>query len=105
MANLYKKGTVVLDRKTGRTVKQKSKKWWGRYRDENGLEKRVPLAGDKGAAQTKLTELVKKAERRAAGLEDPFEKHHKRPLKEHLANFKECLQNKGSTQDYVKTTN
>src|SRR4029079_10774046 len=67
MANLYKKPVAVIDPKTGKKTKGKSKKWWGRYRDENGEEKRVPLATDKSAAQTMLNEAVRKAERKAAG--------------------------------------
>ena len=39
MANLYKKPVVIKDPKTGQKVKTKSKKWWGRFRDENGAER------------------------------------------------------------------
>src|SRR5262245_42020739 len=46
MASLYKKPIVVVDPKTGKKTKTKSKKWWGRYRDETGVERRVPLASD-----------------------------------------------------------
>ncbi len=104
MASLYRKPIRVTDPRTGDKVRAKSKKWWGRYKDENGDEKRVPLATDKVAAQAMLHELVRKAERKAAGLEDPFEKHRKRPLKEHLADFTRYLTNKGSTRDYVNST-
>ncbi len=103
MANLYKKPVIVTDPKTGQKIKTKSKKWWGRYRDENG-ERRVPLAVDKAAAHAMLNELVKKVERRAAGLDDPFEKHQRKPLAEHLADFLAHLTNKGSTLDHVKLT-
>ena len=80
MANLYKKPVVIKDPKIGQKIKTKSKKWWGRFRDENGCEKRVPLAADKTAAQAMLNERVKKVERRLAGLFDPYEHHRKRPL-------------------------
>ena len=36
MASVYKKPVFVTDPKTGKKVKTKSKKWWGRYRDETG---------------------------------------------------------------------
>ena len=101
MANLYRKPIVITDPKTGKRVKTYAKKWWGRYRDENGVDRRVPLATDKGAALTLLNEHVKKAERRAAGLEDPFEKHNKRPLKDHIADWEKYLLNKGNTQKHV----
>ncbi len=54
MASLYKKPIVKSDPKTGRKIKSKSKKWWGRYRDVGDCERRVPLASDKSAAQTML---------------------------------------------------
>ena len=104
MANLYKKTVIVTHPKTGQKIKTKSKKWWGRYRDENGVERRVPLAVDKGAAQTMLNELVKKSERRAAGLEDPFEEHRRTPLAAHLADFRKFLEGKGNTEKHARQT-
>ena len=68
MANLYKKPVIVTDPKTGQKIKTKSRKWWGRYRDENGVERRVPLAVDKAAAQAMLNELTKKVKHRSLGL-------------------------------------
>jgi hypothetical protein len=76
MACLYKKTVLVTDPKTGQKVKTKSKKWWGRYRDEHRMEKRVPLAIDKLAAQVMLTNRIVAAERRAAGITTGFEEHH-----------------------------
>jgi len=103
MASLYKKPVVMTDPKSGKRVKTKSKKWWGRYRDENGVERRVPLATDKAAAQAMLSEAVKKAERQGAGLIDPSDDQRKRPLCEHLAEFKRYLKNKGVTPKQVHT--
>lgn len=80
MASLYKKPIVTRDPKTGRKVKGKSRKWWGRYRDALDRDRRVPLAADKTAAQAMLNELVRKVEREKAGLVDPFEEHRNRPL-------------------------
>ncbi len=104
MASLYKKPVFVVDPKTGKKSKTKSKKWWGRYRDENGVEKRVPLASDKTAAQVMLNALVTKKERTAAGLGDPFEEHRGRPLLKHLEEFRRHLINKGSTTEHVDLT-
>ena len=101
MANLYKKPVVITDPRTGERVKTKSKKWWGRYRDAFGIERRVPLARDKTAAQSMLNERVFKAERRAAGQVDPFEDHAKRPLKEHIDAFEQHLRHKGNTAQHV----
>jgi integrase len=102
MASLYRKPVIVTDPKTGQRVKSKSKKWWGRYKDENGIECRVPLAVDKTAAQTMLNELVRKTERRAAGLIDRFDEHRQRPIDVHLEEFRKHLQARRVGEAQVK---
>jgi integrase/recombinase XerD len=102
MASLYKKPIFVVNPKTGRKAIAKSKKWWGRYRDATGCEKRVPLAADKVAAQAMLNELVRKIEREKAGLTEPCDEQRKRPLADHLREFKAYLENKGVTAKQVK---
>ncbi len=104
MASLYRKPIVTRDPKTGRKVKGRSRKWWGRYRDANGRDTRVPLANDKSAAAAMLNDLVRKAERAAAGLEDPFDKHHTRLLSQHISDYEEYLRNRGRTKNHVATT-
>ncbi len=101
MASLYKKPIKMTDPKTGKRVSGKSKKWWGRYRAVDGSEKRVPLATDKTAAQAMLNEIIRQVEREKAGIVDPFEKHRKRPLKEHIDDWKAYLLNKGNTEKHV----
>ena len=101
MANLYKKPIRITDPKTGKKTKAKSKKWWGQFRDESGVERRVPLAADKTAAQAMLNERVRKVERAKAGLVDPTEEQRKRPLSEHVADFERYLKNKGVTPKQV----
>jgi len=101
VASLYKKPIVVRDPKTGKQVKQKSRKWWGRYRDALGRDTRVPLANDKTAAQAMLNELVRRVELEKAGRLDPFEEHLKRPLDEHLRAFEKYLLDKGVTGKQV----
>ena len=102
MANLYKKPVWTTNRKTGQKVRGRSKKWWGKHRDASGIIRRVPLATDKAAAQTMLNELVRKVERAKAGLVDPTDEQRKRPLSQHLADFKNYLENKGVTAKQVK---
>jgi integrase len=104
MASLYKKPITITDPKTGHRVKAKSKKWWGRYCDENGLDRRVPLACDKTAALAMLNEIVRKVEYRLAGLENPIEEHAKRPLAAHLDDFREFLEGKGNTYKHARQT-
>ncbi len=102
MPSLYKKPVMLKDARTGERVKTKSKKWWGRYKDENGRERRVPLATDKTAAQAMLNELVKKVERRGAGLVDRFDDQRKRPISEHLNEFERHLKAKKVSPEQVK---
>lgn len=101
MASVYKKSIRKRDPKSGKTITVKSKKWWGRFRDEHGVEKRGPLATDKGAAQSMLNTLVIKAERRAAGRIDAFDDHMKRPLSEHTDDFENHQRSKGNSEQHV----
>ena len=101
MANLYRKPIRIKDPKTGQKVKAWSRKWWGRLRDENGKEKRVPLATDKTAAQAMLNELIRKMERRAAGVVDRFDEDRKKPIGEHLSDFKRHLEANKVSQEQV----
>jgi integrase len=86
----------------GTRIQLLSKKWYGEYKDADGVEQCVPLSTDKTAAGQMLAELVKKAELGKAGISDPFEAHRKRPLAEHLADFEADLKAKGSTPKQVR---
>lgn len=101
MASLYKKPVLVTDAASGQRVKTTSRKWWGQYKDALGRLKRVPLAVDKMAAETMLNKLVRKVERERAGLSDPTDEQRKRPLFQHLSEFKNSLTNKGDTEKQV----
>jgi len=101
VASLYKKPIVGRSPKTGEKVTKKSKKWWGRYTDVLGREKRVPLATDRRAAQAMLHELVQKVERQQAGLDDPAEEQMRRPIAEHLADFETYLRAKDVTDRHI----
>ena len=68
MASLYKKPIKVTDPETGERITARSRKWWGRFKDLDGREKRVPLAIDKTAAQAMLNDLVRKVELEKAKL-------------------------------------
>ena len=87
MASLYKKPIIMRDPKTGEKVKAKSRKWWGRFTDALGREKRIPLCTDKQAALAMLKDEVQKVDRQRAGLEDPVDDEMQRPIKEHVPTF------------------
>jgi len=102
MASLYKKPVILNDPKTDKPVKTKSRKWWGRFKNEHGVEVRVPLAVDKAAAQSMLNELVRKTERRAAGLIDRFDEHRQRPVADHIRDFCKHLRARQVGESQVK---
>lgn len=104
MASLYKKPVLVTDPATGQKIKSKSKKWWGQYKDALGRLKRVPLAIDKLAAQAMLSAIVQRVEREKAGLVDPTEDQRRRPLAEHVADFRGYLVHRGVTPKQVQET-
>jgi hypothetical protein len=68
------------------------------------LETLMSLVGaydyDKAASQARLMELVRKAERRQAGIGDHYENARKLPLAEHIADFASHL----SAKETRKTT-
>lgn len=57
-----------------------SSKWYGQYRDHQGKLRRVPLSTDKVAARALLADLVRRSERRRAGLIDDFTEASSEPL-------------------------
>jgi integrase len=84
--------------------KEKAAKWYGRIRYPDGRVKRVPLHRDKTAAQAMLTRLLTGAEREEEGLTDPYQAHRRRPLAEHLDDFKKDLAAKGCDEYHVQVT-
>lgn len=104
MASIYKKPVFVRDPATGERVKGKSKKWWGRFTDVVGREKRVPLAVDRAAAQAMLNEYVRRVERERVGLIEPHDEQAKRPLAKHLADYRRYLESKRNAASHVKLT-
>jgi len=87
-----------------RRVANKSRKWYGQYRGPDGKVRRVPLAADKTAAGQMFAALVRKAELRQANCADPFEEHHRRPLIEHVDEYRRFLEAEGNISEYVVQT-
>ena len=101
MASLYKRSFTSTDSVTGKTIRRKTSSWYGKYRDAEGIARRVPLSRNKTAAGQMLNELVRLAELGKVGLVDPSEAHRKLPLKTHVADFRKHLESKGNTADHV----
>ena len=119
MASLFKKTTTRHVRPPGHpdagrrcrstdpgTVKTatESRKWYGRFRDAEGVVRTVPLAADKAAARSMLRELEVGADRGRAGLADPHADHAARPLADHLADFAAELRSRDRSEKHVRDT-
>lgn len=94
----------ALLNKAGDRIRILSEKWYGEYRDADGRKIREPLAVNKAAAQLMLNERVREAEMGKAGVRDPFAGHTRRPLKEHLEDYRRHLAAKDDTADHVVRT-
>ena len=102
MANLYKKYTTKIDPKSGWPKRTESKNWFGRYTDADGVERRVSLSGDRKIAQRMLDDLVLAVEQGRSC--DPVAEAVKRPILEHLDEFKDHLTSKNNTDEHVNQT-
>ncbi len=101
MASVYKrKYTSVVN---GKKVKKQSRCWYIKYRDANGIERRVKGYMDKTATRQKAADLVKAAELEHSGVVDKYVEQRKVPLARHLDDFHAGLLAKGNTADYAKT--
>ncbi len=85
----------------GQRVLLETQKWYVEYRDSSGLVRRKPGYTDKKATDQLAAKLERRAAHQAEGLIDPYEDHRKRPLPDHLEEFRSALSAKGNTPDYV----
>jgi integrase len=102
-----KKGRTVTAPLTedGQRIRLLSRKFYGTFKDKHGNEKTMPLFTDEVASGQKLAELERKAIMRQAGCGDPFEEHNKRPLADHLDDYRRYLEARGSCAEHVTKTN
>ena len=88
-----------------RRVEEESRKWYGEYRDHEGTLQRVPLSADKQAARVMLADLTREAELARRGLADPVrEAQARRPLAEHVLDFRRHLEAKGDEPKHAADT-
>lgn len=114
MASLFKQQVVrYVDEKGRRVPKltqgarrvcEKSRKWYGEYKDEHERTQRVALSTDKSAAQTLLNDILRNVERRRSGIFNPYEEHGKLPLSQHISDYREFLNAKDNTTKHVEQT-
>lgn len=91
--------------KTPGAIKQPprvSELYYGNYRDADGiLQRRVPLCPNFSAAKQMLAKLITDAKLGTVNLTSAFEKHHKRPLLEHVEDYRLSLEADGNCPEYV----
>ncbi|MCK5611857.1 site-specific integrase, partial [Candidatus Pacearchaeota archaeon] len=103
MASIFKQQYTAKD-ENGKKVKKKSQYWYIDYKATGGTRKRVKGFKDKTATAQLAAKLEKEAELADAGIIDRFKEHRKRPLLEHLEDFRASLLAKGNTTEYVQQT-
>jgi excisionase family DNA binding protein len=86
-----------------RTVEE-SKKWYGRWTDGAGRPHREPLSESKDIARRMLAKLAGDSQLAGVGIVDPFADHRRRPLTEHLEDYRRYLSAKGNCAKYVSNT-
>ncbi len=104
MACIYRPTYVKTNQATGNKIKKKLRSWYIKYRDADGIEHRVKGFVDKEATRQRAAELERNAARIAVGLVDRYAEHRRRPLSEHLEDFRRFLLGKGDTKEHVRST-
>jgi len=104
MANLFKPPVTKTDPETGKKVKVKTKKWYGRYRDENGTEHRIPLSENKNTAQQMLAEILKHVSQVKSGLAHSAEVEMKKPIQNHIDDFENSLKSRNNSSRHIRDT-
>jgi len=102
MASVFKRRRKVK-LPDGRVRVKESLFWYIEFRDRDGRRRRVRGYKDKAATRQKAALLEREAERCEAGLTDKYAVHKKRPLTEHLEDFRQSLV-AGNTETHVKVT-
>lgn len=99
---------VKAGAKGARKVVEKSSNWYGQYSDANRKKVRVPLCRDKQASREMLAALIDKVRRQRLGLDDPqeerFAAQRRRPLAEHLDDYRRDLIGRNNCPAHVQKT-
>jgi integrase len=104
MANIFRRTYTHTDSRTGKKQTKIVRKWYIDYRDANGVVQRVPGYTDKQATVQLAADLERRAARQQAGLVDPCADHARRPLTEHLDDYRRALESRGNDASYIAQT-
>jgi integrase len=99
MAEVYRPTYTATDPATGKRVKRKSRTWHIRFYTPDGQRHRVKGYRDRRATASLAAELEREAEHNAEGSAD--RKLARRPLMEHLADYRRHLEAKNNHPRYV----
>jgi len=100
MASIFKQQYTVKN-ENGKRIRKKSAFWYVDYKNADGMRKRVKGFKDKAATVQLAAKLEREAEQAQVGIIDKYKEHRKRPLIEHLDDFKTGLINKGTTEKHA----
>jgi integrase len=103
VGSLFRQQYTVTDKKTGKRVRRKSKKWYIQWRGADGIYHREPAFTDRLASQTLLAQKIRESEREAVGIFDHLTPHMKRPISEHIADFRQHIINRGKGESHART--
>lgn len=101
MAHLLQPRWTKRNPQTGEKETRRTRRWYGVWRDSQGIRHRVPLSENKQAAAAMLVRAMRETEQELAGLRVPAKRQH--TLEGSLAEWEKCLANKGTAR-YVRMT-
>jgi hypothetical protein len=96
---------VTKDTPCAERSESRAAKWYGRYTDASGRQRREPLSESKEIARRMLAVRAGKAQLNGDGIDaDPFAEHRARPLTEHVEDFGRYMAAKGDCTAHVEKT-
>ncbi len=90
---------VETGKHAGTSCRMRSPYWYGKVGGEA-----VRLSTNKAASEVMLADLVRKHARGEAGMVNPYEAHHQRPLAEHVSDWEASLAASGASAKHVRQT-
>jgi len=101
---VFKRSSKAVCKKTGKTVRRKSRCYYGKVKEADGKVSRVKLCPDKAVSERMLNELKERAWLEKAGLPVKFRDEAGRALSEHIADFRRSLEAENDSAKHVGLT-
>jgi integrase len=103
MASIFRQRYTVKD-ESGKTIRKQSQYWYVDYKTADGTRKRIKGFKDKTATTQLAAKLEKESELAQAGIIDKYKEHRKKPLIEHLVDFRRSLGDTTKHAEYTEQT-